>query len=318
MSKLTFENQTLIPGPGQSVLDTLLQAGVQIPHSCKQGVCQSCLIQVGAGEIPAQAQAGLKAGQISKGLMLSCSCYPQSDLKLQRYNPKQEMLTTRVVSKRMLRPDVLELKLDGELKYQAGQYVTLWRNDTIARSFSLASQPTERFLSFHIDVRPNGQFSQWAAQTLQLGDSLSLQGPLGDCVYQSEAATPLLLAATGTGAGTLTALAKEALTQGHTGPIHFLMCARHFQSMYWQHEINKLARQHSHFQPRFLALEGTPLTGGEIADVYPLIRQEFAPLNNVDVYLCGAASFVNKMRKQCFLAGVKPRNVFCDAFEPGG
>lgn len=201
MTKLIFADQTLTARAGQSVLDTLLQAGIQIPHSCKQGVCHSCLIRVTAGSIPAQAQAGLSAEQKHQNLILACSCTPETDLSLQRYDMGRERVRCRVASKRMLRPDILELKLDGQLQYRAGQYVNLWRDELISRSYSLASLPSDRFLSFHIDVRPDGQFSRWAQESLNLGDAIELQGPMGECVYQSEAATPLLFAATGTGVG---------------------------------------------------------------------------------------------------------------------
>ncbi|MDO3385215.1 2Fe-2S iron-sulfur cluster binding domain-containing protein [Gilvimarinus sp. SDUM040013] len=318
MTKILFEHHSLPVPTGKNVLDTLLEANQQIPYSCRQGVCQSCLVKVETGFIPPQAQAGLSSDQINKKLILSCSCYPDSDMELQRYSPKDDLITAQVASKRLLRPDILELKLDAKLKFRAGQYVTLWRDEQIARSFSLASMPDERFLSFHMDIRPNGLFSQWAHKTLKVGDTLGLQGPIGECYYQGNTDRPLLLAATGTGIAPLAAIAQDALNRGHEGDVHFLACARHFDSLYWSHELQRLARSHPQFKLRLLALEGPPPHGGEIADVYSLIRNEFAPLNDFEVYICGAASFVGKLRKQCFLAGVKPRNVFCDAFEAGG
>lgn len=195
MTKLIFEQKTIAAQAGQSVLDALLQAGIRIPYSCRQGVCHSCLIRVTAGRIPPQAQAGLSPGQKEQNLMLACSCIPHSDLSLQRYDISAERVRCRVASKRMLRPDILELKLDGRLQYRAGQYVNLWRDEMINRSYSLASLPSDRFLSFHIDVRPDGQFSRWASESLNIGDPVQLQGPMGECVYQSEPDTPLLLAA---------------------------------------------------------------------------------------------------------------------------
>jgi ferredoxin len=52
-------------GAQQSILDALLQAGLDVPHSCRDGVCASCETRVLAGEcdhrdlvlMPAEAAA---------------------------------------------------------------------------------------------------------------------------------------------------------------------------------------------------------------------------------------------------------------------
>ena len=38
--------------PGQSVLDCLLASGLAIPHSCRNGVCQTCLMRAIEGTPP--------------------------------------------------------------------------------------------------------------------------------------------------------------------------------------------------------------------------------------------------------------------------
>jgi len=52
MSEVLFEAQRYPLAPGESVLDCLLAAGHDLPHSCKAGACQSCLMQA-EGPVPA-------------------------------------------------------------------------------------------------------------------------------------------------------------------------------------------------------------------------------------------------------------------------
>ncbi|MEY2780608.1 MAG: Phenoxybenzoate dioxygenase subunit beta [Pseudomonadota bacterium] len=56
MSDNTFEvhlaqrNLTLTVQPNQSILKALQDAGVEVPYSCSEGVCGTCLTQVKEGE----------------------------------------------------------------------------------------------------------------------------------------------------------------------------------------------------------------------------------------------------------------------------
>lgn len=56
MSNNTFEvhlaqrNITLTVQPNQSILQALQDAGVEVPYSCSEGVCGTCLTQVKEGE----------------------------------------------------------------------------------------------------------------------------------------------------------------------------------------------------------------------------------------------------------------------------
>ena len=37
--------------PGQSLLDAALHAGIDLPHSCRKGVCGSCVGSIASGEV---------------------------------------------------------------------------------------------------------------------------------------------------------------------------------------------------------------------------------------------------------------------------
>jgi len=57
----------------------------------------------------------------------------------------------------------------------------------VARTYSLVSHPTlNDYIEFHIRVYPDGVFSQWVAQSMSVGDSLEIQGSMGECFYSGQ------------------------------------------------------------------------------------------------------------------------------------
>ncbi|WP_084591610.1 2Fe-2S iron-sulfur cluster-binding protein [Gilvimarinus agarilyticus] len=319
MSNIIYNNSSFDVTEGNSVLDTLLKAGIPVPFSCRSGVCQSCLMTLEAGEVPTQALEGLNGEQLAQQLFLSCCCYPQQDLSVRHYDPRANGVTAQVVSKRLLSQSVLELTLDAAIAYQAGQHTNLWRNEKITRCYSIASIPSDPHLRFHITLQPNGQFSQWAWQSLQPGDPLTLQEARGECYYQTDnPSQPLLLAGTGTGLAPLQAITRAALEAGHRGEITLIMGGRNDTDLYFNEPLLQLEREHDNVRCIQLAQRLSSPNANNVrqADIYQYVKEHFSDLNSHVVYLCGADTFVRKMRKQCFFAGVKPRNVYSDTFLP--
>ena len=317
MPKLYFDNQIIELSGDDSVLTTLLKEGHSIPYSCQSGVCHSCLMQVDKGQIPPRAQAGLSAPEKDQDLILSCCCQPDTDLWLSRYNLDQVRLPARVTAKKMLSRSVLALEVEADVRFHAGQYFTLWRNDTIARSYSTASvDDGSGRLVFHIKVLPDGAFSAWAADALLPGQTLQLQGPFGDCYFQPETGQePLLLAGLGTGIAPLYGIIGDALRLQHRGEIHFIAAARDSQNLYARSMLQALAAHAPGIKLHLLAQALSVPTHPIIeADIYTYLRDNFSGLNQHQIYLAGSASFVQKIRKQCFMAGARPRAVFADSF----
>lgn len=72
--ELARSGRTLEVAPGASILQTLLGAGVEVPHSCEQGVCGACETRVLAGE-PDHRDSILTEGErrANKTMMICCS-----------------------------------------------------------------------------------------------------------------------------------------------------------------------------------------------------------------------------------------------------
>ena len=58
--------------PDEHVLDAALNAGLDLPFSCKAGVCSTCRCKVMAGDVTMDKNYTLEADEISQGFALSC------------------------------------------------------------------------------------------------------------------------------------------------------------------------------------------------------------------------------------------------------
>jgi CDP-4-dehydro-6-deoxyglucose reductase len=65
----------------ESVLAGAVRAGINLPHSCRRGSCQSCLAHVVAGTVryPGGRPSGLSAAEEAVGYALLCQAHVTSD-----------------------------------------------------------------------------------------------------------------------------------------------------------------------------------------------------------------------------------------------
>ena len=64
---------------GQNILDAGLEQGLELPFSCKAGVCSTCKCKLVSGEVEMDITHGLSAREIESGFVLSCQAHPISD-----------------------------------------------------------------------------------------------------------------------------------------------------------------------------------------------------------------------------------------------
>ena len=65
--------------PDQHVLDVALAAGLDLPYSCRGGVCCTCRAKVLEGQIQMDRNFTLEAWETDKGFVLSCQARPTSE-----------------------------------------------------------------------------------------------------------------------------------------------------------------------------------------------------------------------------------------------
>jgi len=321
MSEIEYGDQKVSIAAGQTVLDALLQQGFDIPHRCRAGVCQSCLMQALEGEIAEEAQTGLKETQKSQGYFLACSCRPAGPLKIAPLQGEACVTHARVLAHELLSEDVLRLRLRplSPFEYRAGQFTTILNGQKVGRSYSLASVPgVDDYLELHVRRIDGGQLSPWLHDGVVTGDQLQLQHACGDCFYTAESRRqPMLLAGTGTGLAPLIGIVRDAIKHDHQGEIHLLHGALRRSGLYLHETLRTLSAEHENVHYHASVLELKQKANGVSDD--PLEKQALKLLSDAaqwKVYLCGAPEMVNRMKKQVFLAGTSMANIYTDPYLP--
>jgi ring-1,2-phenylacetyl-CoA epoxidase subunit PaaE len=64
---------------GENVLDAGMNQGMDLPYSCKGGVCSTCKAKLVEGEVDMDITHGLEAGELEDGFILTCQAHPISD-----------------------------------------------------------------------------------------------------------------------------------------------------------------------------------------------------------------------------------------------
>ncbi|MEM7157113.1 MAG: FAD-binding oxidoreductase [Myxococcota bacterium] len=319
MGSIAYRGVTLPCLPNETVLERLERAQHEIPFSCRRGTCQACTMQADAGSVPPEAQRGLSATQRERGLFLACVCRPTEHLSVS--DPASAHARAILVGRRWVAPDVVLLQFEtaAPLGVRAGQFVQVVRPDGLARPYSVANPPTDGSIELHIRVLPDGKMSHWLASVVELGDTLELRGPFGDCFYTADAPDrPLLLAGISTGLAPLLGVTRDALARGHRGPITLYHGAADPRGLYLRPELQAMASQHDNLEVRWCTLESEPESDPDlvVGSLPELVSRENPEPRDVRAYLCGNSGFVSQMRRSLFLAGTSAKEIFSDSFGP--
>ena len=63
----------------ENIIDAALRNGIELPYSCKGGVCSTCRAKLVAGEVDMDANFALEDYEIARGFVLTCQSYPVTD-----------------------------------------------------------------------------------------------------------------------------------------------------------------------------------------------------------------------------------------------
>jgi len=203
MPKITYAGQTYECRGDESVLECLERQGVELPSSCRTGVCQTCMMKATSGTLPAAAQQGLKPRLVEQGYFLACICRPAQDLSVTEADESAlPKVAATITEKTPINETIIRLRLKPEstFDYRPGQFLNLHRDNGLTRSYSIASLPTEDYVELQVEYIPGGRMSGWLVQEAKVGETVQIDGPHGDCYYSdSDPEQNLLLIGTGTG-----------------------------------------------------------------------------------------------------------------------
>jgi ring-1,2-phenylacetyl-CoA epoxidase subunit PaaE len=64
--------------PGGTILEQVEKSGLDVPYSCRGGVCSSCKAKVLEGDVAMKLNYSLTDEEVAKGYVLTCQSIPQS------------------------------------------------------------------------------------------------------------------------------------------------------------------------------------------------------------------------------------------------
>lgn len=312
--------------PDQNILDAGLKAGIEMPYSCRKGVCGNC-----AGGITAGGPVSCPPSDVAPpGQVLYCQCRPEGDLEIapaawHRIDPAaRKQLTVKVFRNTLAAADVsvLQLRLPAgqRAKFKAGQYLQVTLPDGSRRSYSMANPPHESdTLQLHIRHVPGGQFTH-LVPTLAAGDLLQVELPFGNFALLEESSAPLLCVVGGTGFAPVKSLLDDLVKKKIQRPVTLIWGGRNRGGLYLMSAVERWQK----LLPGFCFIPATEnaedaqaLTGfhGRVDDA---VRAHCPTLDGFEVYCCGAPPMVAAVKRACVEErGLDPHHFFSDVFVPG-
>ncbi len=326
---LSSSGRRFAVAPGETVLEAAQRAGVALPYSCRSGVCGSCraILLDGSCVYPHNPPVALSAGDVARHAVLLCQAVPTSDLRLEArevtsvHDVTRRQLDVVVVAKQRLAPDVIGLHLQpapGQLRliWLPGQYLDVLLEDGRRRPFSIANgaQP-DGSIELHVRHVAGGGFTTWVDETLQVGDRLRIEGPLGTFVPREHSERPMIFMAGGTGFAPIKAIVEHFMALGTRRPMHVYWGARSAADLYMRPLAEGWARAlpNLDFQP---VVSDPALAGGlRSALVHEAVLQDHPRLAGHDVYMSGPPAMIEMAHPLFTAAGLPEDRLYYDSFE---
>ena len=245
---------------GQTVLDAAFAAGYDYPCGCQSGNCGACKSIVISGEVEMApySEYALTDEEKAAGQVLACRAMPWSDVEMAWLEADdvaqhaQRQLECRVVGLASLTHDIRQLRLEilsgGPFTFSAGQYARVRFAGLPARDFSMANQPDDPVLEFHIRAVDGGAVSSFVQNHLKLGDPVRVEGPRGIAFLREKHTGPLLALAGGSGLAPILCIVERALTLGFRQPIRLYFGVRDERDLYFENRFAELAQRNANFR----------------------------------------------------------------------
>ena len=317
--------------PGQTVLEAAWQAGVALPHACRQGVCGNCATRVPEGTVLPKGNLPLRNEVCANDEVLLCAATAGSDLCIaprqwQQIDPAaRKIYTAKVFSHERAAPDVsvlrLRLPVGQRLRFRAGQYLQLHLPDGSVRSYSMANPPHDNDgVVLHVRHVSGGKFTQ-LLDTLRVGDVLQFEAPLGHMALPSDDVRPMVFVAGSTGFAPIKSMLDDWYKRKVQRPVSLIWGARDASGIYLHKALDKWQRTWPALRIH-VAISDAPVQGLQVGwqarqgRVDQVLSGLYPDLRGHVVYACGSPAMVDAVRKAALAAGLASTDLHADTFVP--
>jgi CDP-4-dehydro-6-deoxyglucose reductase len=316
--------------PGVTLLDAAQAAGLNLPHSCRNGRCSSCKVRVLSGSTrPLQTAAVLTPHERAAGWALTCTDTCDAPVALaardltELAGLKPLTLPARIDNLSLLAPDVMQVRLrlppKHGLRYLPGQFVELIGPTGLRRAYSLANASAAQGVELHVRRVPGGAMSDYLFHHAKPNDLVRLQGPRGSFHLGTVTGQHLVWLATGTGIAPFKAMLESLVAQPEASwpeRIDLYWGNRLPVDAYWQPEPGTLGRR-LHVHP-VCSRAGADWNGlrGHVHE--RALEKEVRDAASVRVFACGSPGMIDTAQAAYAAWGLNDANFHADAFVPSG
>ncbi len=308
----------------QHILDAAIEAGYWLPHSCRLGDCNSCVLPVLSGEV-AHSSLPHEPEELQAGQCRTCHARPVGNVVLDAptvpKEPGQRVVTAgaRVLEVQRPSSDVavvqLQVPASAGLNFRAGQYMDVLLRDGSRRSYSMANKPNEEgVLEWHVRRMEGGRFSPHAYDKLKPRDLVRVQGPYGSFVWRDEG-VPVILLASGTGYAPICSLLRTHADEIARNGAVLYWGARQREDLYAVESVEAWEQEFPGVRLVPVLSEAGPDWQGRRGFVHEAVMQDTPDLSGHAVYACGNPMMIDAARNGFITqAGLAKDRFYSDAF----
>ncbi len=218
-----------------------------------------------------------------------------------------------------------------EWNFVAGQYMIFHipqgEGHAARRQYSIASHPSQKdALEFIIEYVENGIASKYL-EKMEVGQSLTFQGPAGVFIYRQNEREPIFFA-TGTGIAPIVSMIADLFENGkYSQNIYLFWGLKLKGDMYYFNELKQIAKQYPNFHFKIcLSRENELATlfseedvmycaNGRINNGFEeMITSSNQDKNKFNYYICGSKHVVEAMREYLNTQKIPTEQVFFEKF----
>jgi CDP-4-dehydro-6-deoxyglucose reductase/ferredoxin-NAD(P)+ reductase (naphthalene dioxygenase ferredoxin-specific) len=198
-------------------------------------------------------------------------------------------------------------------EFRAGQYAKLGFGALPPRDYSMANAPHEPILEFHIRDVGDGA-SRYAVRRLTLGETVTVDGPMGDAYLRPEHPGAIIAIAGGSGLAPMKSIVETALHRGLMQQVHLYFGVRNERDLYLVGHFEQLAAAHGNLRFVPVVAEPSGRSRWRTGLVGDAVLADVGNLAGCKAYLAGPPPMIETAVAQLRAHGLPAADIHADPF----